>query len=498
MKRDPIPDVDPLYRDLVAAVGGDGTRVSSKRAQLLLYSRDFSATLDKGMPQLVVMPRSVEEVQEILRSAHAHRTPVVPYSAGLGLGTWLPREGGVLVDLRKMNRLLEVNEECLYMLVEPGLSYAQLSSELVKRGLVCSIPDAPPAASVLANNTMFGYGSFMQEYGLGPELVLGLEVVLPGGKVIRTGSAAMAGSPWHSRLVFAPLPDLTGLFLGACGTLGIITKAAIRVYPVPESVAYRKFGFQDIQRAATAMRELSRARTVDRVSGFSWFFSREAKDKLSDRITGEALTMEQLGALRKEVSTPEFFFYIGVHGQKRDVEAREKTLVEVAAHHEAIEMEMTPDDKEKYHSVVQGKPQALSELAILGRKGKYEGGYESIVSHAPLSKWPALYDRWNPIAAAHGHPLAINTKLFPHARFSSFRFIISYFNPDDLADRQRITAMKGELEKATIAEGVPLAGAPATVLKQLASYPVYQAVKQALDPHGIMHPAMGAWGEGSE
>jgi FAD/FMN-containing dehydrogenase len=498
MNRDPIPSTEPLYRDLVAGLGADEARVSNKRAQLLLYSRDFSAVLDKGMPQLLVMPRSVEEVQEILRSAHAHRTPVVPYSAGLGLGTWLPREGGVMVDLRKMNQLLEVNEECLYILVEPGLSYAQLSSELVKRGLVCSIPDAPPAVSVLANHTVFGYGSFMQEYGLGPELVLGVEVVLPGGEVIRTGSAAMAGSSWHSRQVFSPLPDLTGLFLGACGTLGIITKAAIRVYPAPENVAYRKFGFKGVQRAATAVRELSRARTVDRVSGFSWFFSREARDTLSDRITGESLTMEQLGALRNEVSTPEFFFYMGIHGLKRDVDAREKTLIEVAAHHEAIEMEMTADDREKYHSVVQGKPQALSELAILGRKGKYEGGYESLVTHAPLSKWSALYDRWNPIAAAHGHPLAINTKLFPHGRFSSFRFIISYFNPDDLADRQRITAMKGELEKAAMAEGVPLAGAPASVLKQLASYPVYRAVKQALDPHGIMHPAMGEWAEGGQ
>ncbi len=494
---EPIRQEDPLYRDMVAALGGDEKRVSSKRAQLLLYSRDFTATVDKGMPQLVVMPHSVEEVQGVLRVAQARKAPVIPYSAGTGLGTWLPRKGGILVDLRKMNRLLEVNEECLYILVEPGLSYAQLSPELVKRGLVCSIPDAPPAASVLANHTSLGYGSFLQEYGLGPELVQAIEVVLPGGQVIRTGSAAMAASPWHSRLVFAPLPDLTALFLGACGTLGIITKAAIRVFPAPEVVAYRKFGFQDIRRAAAAVRELSRARIVDRVSGFSWFFSREAMEKLSDRISGEPLTLEQVAQLKQAVSTPEVFFYMGIHGRRGDVEVRDKALVETAARHEAVELEMTPDDKEKYHSVVQGRPQAISERAILGRKGKYEGGYDSVVSHAPLAKWPVLYDRWNQISAAHGHPLAMNTKVFPHGRFSSFRFIISYFNPEDEADRRRITAMKQALEAATLAEGVPVAGAGGPVLKHLASYPVYRAVKQALDPHGIMHPALGDWAEGA-
>lgn len=490
MEYHPIAETSDTYTGLLNAVSGDRTRVTSKPANLLLYQRDFTCLPEKGRPQAVVYPESIDEIRSILAEANSRRLPIVNYSAGTGLGTWLAREGGIQLDMRRMNRIIEINEECLYAVVEPGVTYAALTDALVPRGLVVSIPDAPPVASVLSNHLGFGLGAYAQLRGMGPELLLGLEVVLPNGEVVRTGGAALGDKGWHIRNTFNPIPDTTGIFAGALGTLGVVTKAAVRLFPVPAEVSYRKVGFDSVSAASAAVRECSNRGLVDRAVAFSWFFSTEAVKVFGPRIDGTPLTEKEELDLRKQVKVPECYLFLGIHGEPRGVAARNLDLDDMLAKHNAIPMEMTAVDTEKYHSVAKGIPQTVSEKAILGKKGKYEGGYDTVVIYTPLSKWTELYHEWARIGRENGHPFAMNAKVFGDGRYSSYRFIMSYFDPNDVNDRKRMTKVKEECAAVALKMGIPVSGVSPEQLPMLASFPLYKMLKRSLDPNNIMHPAM--------
>lgn len=499
MNRVPVARDSQLFADLLGAIGGDASRLIIDESRLKPYSEDFTSVVDKGMPQIVVRASQVEEVQEILRVANRHMVPVTPWSAGYGLGTSLAPEGGILLDMKGMNRILEINEEAMYVLVEPGVTYADITPRLVEKGLVISVPDAPSSVSVLANHLNFGIGGYQMQYGMGPELVLGVEAVLPTGELTRTGSAALEGSSWFARFGFNPIPDLTGLFLGAMGTLGIATKIAIRVFPKPEKISYIKVGFGDIATAARAIQSVSRRGLVDRVAGFSWFFTPKATTTLAGRITGAPLDKGTLNEMRKAVpDVPEVYFFLGIHGSVGAVAARQAELEKaVIEEFGGRKLEMTKDDTEKYHNVANGLTQVQSERAILGAKGRYQGAYGTYVTYTPISNWEGLYDAWAEISGRFGHPLAMNTKLFGHGRYSSFRFILSYFDQNDPADRQRITDMCAALETEALSRGATSGGTTAATLRKLASYDLYKRIKTCLDPNGIMHPSMGEWAKPS-
>lgn len=480
---------EDLFDELLSAVNHDVFRASRDPLTLQHYTGDFSATRNRRAPHAVVYPETVEEVSSLLRFARRRAVPVVPYSAGTGLGTWMAQDGGIIVDLRRMNRIVEINEDELYVVVEPGVTYSQLTRELVERGLVISIPDSTPSASVLANHVNFGIGAYIQEHGLGQELVCGLEVALPDGDVVRTGSAALPHASWSVRTtVFAPIPDLTGLFLNSLGTLGIVTKVAIRVFPVPEEVRYLKMGFGSIEVGASAARQLARESIAQRVVGFNWFFSPEVRNELAGHITGDPMTAEDLHALRSGVDCPEIYFFLGMHGSKDEVRLRERRLRDVAASHDGVEMEMDELATEKYYSVARGSPQTVSLRQILAKKGKYRGGYDTVYTYCPFGRWADLYEAWMAVGLEYGHPLAMNAKVLPLGRVSTFRFILSYFNNDDQADVERIDELKGRLVDIALEQGALTGSFPKKRMPELASYGLYQRVREALDPVGIMHP----------
>ena len=493
---EPFADSDPIYTALCEAVDGDTHRVVTDPDILATYGRDFTHIPDKGQPQIVVRPTSPEEIQAILKVANAQNVPVIPWSAGWGLGTSLALEGGIVIDMRLMKEIIEIDEDSMYVLVEPGVTYEELTPKLRERGLVISIPDAPAQVSVLANHTNFGIGGYLQMHGMGPDLVLGLEAVLPTGEdVIRTGTAALEGRSWFGRYAYNPIPDLAGIFLGSMGTLGVVTKLAIRLFHAPEEVVYRKFGFPDIGTAARCAKELTRRGIADRIVGFSWFFLPEATRKLADRVTGEPLSQDELKGMREEVADlPECYFFVGVHDTKAVAPIRAQEMESVVLGEFGAEvMKMSDDDVEKYENIARGKPQQQSERAILGAKGKYKGAYGTYVSYTPVHNWEKMYESWGKIAGEYGHPLAMNTKMFPQGRFSSFRFILSYFDQNDPKDRKRIADMCDALEAEALKLGGASGGTTSETLRQLKSYPLYAAIKRALDPNGIMHPSMGDW-----
>jgi FAD/FMN-containing dehydrogenase len=217
-----------ILESLIGIVGERG--VSNAPEELWFYSRD-PGVLAPHLPEYVVAPQTTDQVQKVVQLANREKIPIVPMGNGMALtGLVIPLKGGMVMDMKRMNKILEVNEKARYAVVEGGTSQGVLKAYLQDHypHLRHSLPDAPPIATIAANVALHGQGRLTQQYGFNSDMVTGLEVVLPTGDICRIGSPSL-GPYWFSK--GPTLPDLSGLFLGWLGTTGIFTKVGLRLYP---------------------------------------------------------------------------------------------------------------------------------------------------------------------------------------------------------------------------------------------------------------------------
>ncbi|MBP6940795.1 MAG: FAD-binding oxidoreductase, partial [Syntrophorhabdaceae bacterium] len=182
--------MDPIYQSLAAIV--DAEHISDRPEELYIYSFDLG-TAEPHRPDYVVSPATTGQIQEIVRLANRENVPVVPLGGGMSLaGLAVPLKGGILLDLKRMDRIIEVNEKGRYAVLECGVSQGQLTSYLERHHpcLTHSEPGAPPAATIVGNVVIHGQGDLAQPYGFNSDMVNGLEVVLPTGEVCCFGSCA--------------------------------------------------------------------------------------------------------------------------------------------------------------------------------------------------------------------------------------------------------------------------------------------------------------------
>ena len=227
--------------------------VAEDKETRICYSYD--ATNLRYLPDLIVYPFNREQISAILKLANEARFPVIPRGAGTGFtGGTLPVEGGVVLVLTKMNRVLQIDPENLVAVVEPGVVTYHLQQEVEKISLFY-----PPDPASLKSSTIGGNvaecagGPRAVKYGVTKDYVLGLEVVLPTGEIITTGAQTVKSVVGY---------DLTKLLVGSEGTLGIITKIILRLLPLPKAKRTMLAMFPNIEAAATTVSQIISSRII--------------------------------------------------------------------------------------------------------------------------------------------------------------------------------------------------------------------------------------------
>ena len=225
--------VQDAYKEIESAIGSD--YITDKDFMKAAYSRNVDPAFPDRWADMIVRPETAEEVSDIVKIANKYKIRMVPRGGGADLVGGSVTEDGILLDLTRMNKILEVNEDDYYCVVECGVTWGALLSELLPKGYTTGVtgPGSGYSATIgggLSNSTAGGGST---KYGLVPDICLGVEVVLPNpqGTIIRTGSAANKYAKPFCR--YGVAPDFTGLFMGDVGTLGIKTKAFLKLFPDP-------------------------------------------------------------------------------------------------------------------------------------------------------------------------------------------------------------------------------------------------------------------------
>lgn len=230
-----------ILEDLLEIVG---SRASASIVERRCYA--FDASQIEGLPDLVVRPKSTNEVSRILRLCSEHLVPVTPRGAGTGLsGGASPVKGGLVLDMSGMNRIIDIDIANLQVIVEPGVVQERLNLALKPHGFF--FPPDPGSSAVCTIGGMISYNSSGMrcvKYGTTRNYVLDLEVVLADGRVIHTGSKVLKSSTGY---------DLTRLFTGSEGTLGVITRAGLKIVPLPRSRRLVLACFEDAVTAGQAV-----------------------------------------------------------------------------------------------------------------------------------------------------------------------------------------------------------------------------------------------------
>jgi glycolate oxidase len=454
---------DSVLSSLVSIVGED--YVSNRPEELYLYSRDSGAR-EPRRADYVVMPKTVEEVQKIVLLANREKIAITPMGAGLTLSALtVPIKGGIVLDTKRMDKIIEVNETSRYAVVEAGVTQAALAAYLRKNypHLQHSTPEAPPTATIVGNILIQGHGHLTPRYGVNSQMVNGMEVVLPTGEICELGSGAVS-QYWFSR---DPLPDLMGLFLGWLGTTGIVTKLSIQLFP--------KMNFKDLL-----------------------IFVTDNIDLIPELLFGmtQINLMENCFIISQE--KPEWaqrvFFVIPVSGHSKDelkfkLELHKQFLLKYESEVELVEEGpvLTPL-RNRFLDVP-----PFAATAADFRKG---GGFGYSAAILPIEKVPEAWRKALKIAHKHKMSYSFGHQLLSNGHGIMFGPVYS-FNRADAEDVERARKALDDSNKLALDLGgvvwKPELPAQKLILEKMApnTRELIKRIKKTLDPNGIMNP--GNW-----
>jgi len=452
-------NIDKIITNLQEIVGKDFA--TNKAEDLYIYSQDPGASEPRPV-NFVVMPSKVEEVQKIVELANREQIPLVPMGGGLTLsGLIIPIKGGIVIDMKRMDKIIEINELSRYALIEAGVTTGQLLSHLNEKypNLQPPVPDAPPSATVAGNVLIHGSGYLSQRHGDHGAMINGLEVVLPNGDICKLGSCTTSDY-WFSR---GPIPDFIGMFTSSFGTMGIITKLSLKLYPKPK--------LRDIV--------------------FGLLNDPKDLPNLLLNITEHRFTEDILLGMQDVPEWMKGYIFVMTYitgDTQEDIDRQIKIVKKLYRKNNARFMK-APD---KMHQLYMEKPIFAAGAADF-RKG---GGFEYVGAFIPLEKVPDGYVKAAEISRKFGIPPTIGSRLMSgtHTVVMFFTYSFNRADPKDMENARNALheTNKLALDLGGIPWKVELAGQRLILEKMDPNYKkLLKTLKDTLDPNGIMNP--GNW-----
>ncbi|MDD3398267.1 MAG: FAD-binding oxidoreductase [Candidatus Methanomethylophilaceae archaeon] len=439
-----------------------------------LYTYGFDASIHHRTPDMVIQPRSTDQVSEVMRIAYQHGIPVVPRGGGTGLcGSAVPVQGGIVMDMSRMDSILEISVGDLCCVVEAGCVYQDLNDALAPHGFW--FPPSPGSSDACQIGGMVAAnasGMKAVKYGATRDYVLGLTFVKANGDVVKAGTRTLKDSSGY---------QLARLMVGSEGTLGIITDVTLKIAARPKTSAMVLAAFPDPEAAGRCVSAII------------------AKPLIPSSL--ELMDSVSIDAVNKALGNPlpdcKALCMIEVDGEPEIVEKELKIVEEVARSEGAITVEATHDRKamNRWNN---------SRKAIMTSLAALRPGYSS-VSLAddmvlPISKIPAAVVAYQRIAEKYD----VTVATYGHAADGNLHTKM-LLDPNDADSWQRGEKAVDEIFEATLAlggsvtgeHGVGISKAPNFHKERSSVIPTMVEIKKAMDPKNILNPGKLDQWEGS-
>jgi len=416
-------------------------------------------------PEVVVRPSSAKEISAILRLANKNRIAVTPRGGGTGLsGGALPVHGGICVSMERLNKIIEVDEKNFQAIVEPGVITQVFQEELEPRGLFYP-PDPASRGSchIGGNLAECAGGPRAVKYGVTKDYVLGIEAVLPTGRIINAGGRVLKNVSGY---------NLTQLLIGSEGTLGIITKIIFRLIPYPRLRKVILVAFNSLEDAASCVAEIfQKGVTPSALEFMERSAVKAAEERLGKKFpNGEA----------------EAQLLIEVDGNYEEVLIREIELIAaVVEGHNPIDV-LLAEDKQKIDDV-------WALRRSMGEAVKSYSAYKEEDTVVPRASLPELVRGVKDICAKYG----VTSICYGHAGDGNVHVNILKEGVDDKTWERNLDRAIRDIFELTVSLGGTISGEHGIGYSQKAYLPIalseaeletMKEVKRALDPNGILNP----------
>ncbi len=427
---------------------------------LMLY--EYDGSIDKHRPAAVVFPLSTQDVSAAVRACHAVGVPYTARGAGTGLsGGAIPADGGLLISLARMNRILEVDVENLRAVVEPGVVNLRLGQAMAPHGLTyVPDPSSQKACTIGGNVGENSGGPHTLRYGVTTNHTIGLEVVLPGGEVVQVGGMATDG----------PGYDLVGVMTGSEGTLGIVTRIWVRLIPLVETVKTILAVFTSVEGASEAVAGMIARRIVP------------AAIEMMDNLIIQAVESVSHAGYPMDAAA---VVLVEVDGLREEVESAAEAVLQVCRENGAADVRLARDDLERA-KLWAGRKGAFGAI------GRLTPDYYTVDGVVPRTKLPTTLARIEEISRESGFRIA---NVF-HAGDGNLHPLI-LFDGDETGAEERVVAAGAEIMRVCAEAGGTLTGEHGIGMEKKDLMPlifsqddmdVMKRIKDAADPAGLCNP----------
>lgn len=479
-----------IQRELIKAIGEN--KVRGDEITLITYSRvrqGFDQMWPFRKPSLVVFPETREDVVETLKIANRYKFPITSVGTSpIMLGT---TDGGIILDQRRRDKIIEINTDSGYAVIEPGVSFDKLTSALRGTGFKCAVGTMPGPGTVLGQALGRGSQSFSTRY---LTVILDLEVVLPDGTVFRTGSSHFDRVGSHLR--YGPYPDLAGLYTCAYGAMGVITQAAIRIHPVNEASKIHLAGFDNYPDALDYVKDLIHHNIPEHTFIWNWHMY------LTWPLTPPDMETIMPKILESDVmNPPEGIPYNLVSsllsGYPEQVELYEKICAKVAQkYHGRVLSE--EEIENRFPATLDGFRQQYGDFhyreSVHWSKGRFMGWYVfaepkdmKAIEKFAMNEFTKFGKKINPINY-YSHPFDFGRSIL--LRISGFP------DPNDIKTREKIAKKFNEMYEVALKKYHAIPIRPIGSNRAGTYMEVLRKIKKALDPHNILNRDSGLFEEG--